>query len=126
MLGNVPSILRDVRVTRPFDERARDALRLRERHAERIPVICQPLVGHVALRHRKYLIPPKVTAAQFLFIIRRKLNVGNEKALFLFVDETVPSASSTFRELYNTHRNLDGFLYLTYAEENVFGGSTFI
>ena len=96
---------------------------MRNKYPDRIPVICQktPQSTLSALYKSKYLVPKDLTSSQFLFVIRKRLQLTSEKALFIFIDGTLPSSALTFEELYATFKSKDGFLYVSYAEENVFG-----
>lgn len=50
------------------------------------------------------------------------MKISHTKALFLLIDNrSMPSLSRTIAELYNDYRNDDGFLYITYASQDVFG-----
>ena len=44
-----------------------------------------------------------------------------EMALFIFVNNTIPSSSTLMSNLYSQYKDPDGFLYLTYSGENTFG-----
>ena len=44
-----------------------------------------------------------------------------EKALFLFVNKQIVCNTSTLSEVYSNNKDSDGFLYIEYMEENVFG-----
>jgi GABA(A) receptor-associated protein len=45
--------------------------------------------------------------------------------MFIFIKsddtEILPLQSAIIESVYNTYKNEDGFLYITYAGENVFG-----
>ena len=96
---------------------------MRTKYPYRIPVICQktPQSTLSVLYNSKYLVPKELTSVQFLYVIRKKLQLTSEKALFIFIEGIMPSSNLTFDELYETYKNTDGFLYISYAEENVFG-----
>ena len=69
----------------------------------------------------KYLVPTDLTCGQFIYIIRKRLNLPPEKAIFLVVNGSIPPISSSILELYDKNKNEDGFLYFSYMSENVFG-----
>lgn len=48
----------------------------------------------VDIDKRKYLVPSDITVAQFMWIIRKRIQLPSEKAIFLFVDTTVPQSRS--------------------------------
>lgn len=54
-------------------------------------------------------------------IIRSRLNLHSSQALYLLINETMVSNSSTVGELYETHKDKDEFLYIVYASQQVFG-----
>ena len=113
----------DYRFDKCLVDRINESFRVREEYPDRIPVICQRS-NHSKLSilgKRKYLVPKDLSATQFLFIIRRRLNLPTEKGLFLFIGNVMASSSNTIQELYDLYKNEDGFLYMTYNEENVFG-----
>tara|TARA_X000000950_G_C13441796_1_gene468314 strand:+ start:19 stop:450 length:432 start_codon:yes stop_codon:yes gene_type:complete len=114
---------RDYRTTKTYEERIEESRKMRAKYPERIPVICQktPQSTLSSLYKSKYLVPKELTSSQFLFIIRKRLQLTSEKALFIFIEGIIPSSALTFEELYATYKNNDGFLYVSYAEENVFG-----
>ena len=92
---------------------------------ERIPVICErsdlaysncPLIDK-----KKYLVPKLLTIGQFIHVIRKRMNLPPENALYLFVKGTIPSSSIMMETLYNFYSDDDGFLYVVYNFENTFG-----
>ena len=69
----------------------------------------------------KFLTPHDLTLGQFLFVIRKRINVDESQSLFVFANESVMvPTSATLGQIYNDHKDEDGFLYLTYCSENVF------
>lgn len=72
---------------------------------------------------KKFLVPQEVTLSQFLGIIRNRMRLGPSKALFLLINNrTMISISRTVGEIYEEYKDIDGFLYVTYASQEVFGG----
>ena len=59
--------------------------------------------------------------AQFMWIIRKRIQLPSEKAIFLFVNKTIPQSSSTMGQIYTNFKDEDGFLYIAYSGENTFG-----
>ena len=54
-------------------------------------------------------------------IIRKRLKIGEEISLFIFINNTIPCSSDTISSIYENHKNEDGMLVLEYCGENVFG-----
>jgi GABA(A) receptor-associated protein len=53
------------------------------------------------LDKKKYLVPNDLTVGQFYFLIRKRVQLRAEDALFFFVDNVVPPTSATMGSLYN-------------------------
>merc|ERR1711881_754216 len=72
----------------PFDKRSAEAARIREKYPDRIPVICEkdPRSDIPPVDKRKYLIPMDLTVGQFVYVIRKRISIPPEKAIFIFVD----------------------------------------
>lgn len=107
-----------------FAQRQIEALRIRDKFPSRIPVIVErsPQSKHIHnLDKTKFLVPSDLTISQFIYIIRKRLTLPSEMALFLFVNGTLPTTSSFMSELYTSFADKDGFLYCLYSGENVFG-----
>lgn len=108
-----------------FQDRFEEAKRVLNKYPDRIPIICERSLKSTSdcpfIDKRKYLVPRDLTMGQFLYVIRKRLRLLPEKALFLFVNGTIPSTTSLINELYNRHRDDDGYLYISYSQENTFG-----
>lgn len=93
----------------------------------RIPVILE--IRHTEqhklppLDKAKFLVPEELTVGQFIFVIRRRIHLSHEKALFLFLNNhTLAPTAGSMGALYAEHKNKeDGFLYITVASEDAFG-----
>jgi len=51
----------------------------------------------------------------------KKLRLPQEKALFLFINNKIVSSTKMIGEIYEKNKHSDGFLYVSYSYENVFG-----
>jgi GABA(A) receptor-associated protein len=52
---------------------------------------------------------------QFCYVIRKRIKLAPEKAIFIFVNEVLPPAAALMSSVYDEHKDEDGFLYITYA-----------
>jgi GABA(A) receptor-associated protein len=107
-----------------LEERKTEANRIIMKYPERIPVICEKengLYGIPDIEKSKYLVPCDLTMGQFMYVIRKRLKLSSEQAIFLFINGSIPSATSIICDVYEKNRNEDRFLYISYSGENTFG-----
>lgn len=64
---------------------------------------------------KKYLVPADLTVGQFVYVIRKRIKLSPEKAIFIFVDEVLPPTAALMSSIYEEHKDEDGFLYITWV-----------
>ena len=69
----------------------------------------------------KYLVPRDMNLGQFIYIIRKRIQLESHQALFVTVNGVLGSSSTVISELYDNNKDEDGFLYVVYTSENTFG-----
>ncbi|KAH8874014.1 Gamma-aminobutyric acid receptor-associated protein-like 2 [Schistosoma japonicum] len=77
-----------------FEQRQQDSTKIKNKYAGRVPVVVERHLNSqiVDIDKHKFLVPDDVTVAQFMWIIRKRIDLSSEKALFLFVGKTMPQA----------------------------------
>jgi GABA(A) receptor-associated protein len=125
-----------------FERRREEGERIRRKYPDRVPVSFHkidkfrfkifilkkkviveraPKSRIADLDKKKYLVPNDLTVGQFYFLIRKRIQLRAEDALFFFVDNVVPPTSATMGALYQEHADEDRFLYIAYSDESVYG-----
>ena len=115
----------------PYIKRKDEALRLVHKYSTRVPIIIFPDKRSKLPKSdsSKFLVPKDMVLSQFIIMLRKRIFLDSSQAIFLFstsVSEnkkttTLIPSSETFGEIYEANRDLDGFLYLVYSEDAVFG-----
>jgi len=107
-----------------FEKRKEVAAKIREKYTDRIPVIVEraPNSSAPEIDKKKFLVPNDLTVSKLAFEIRRHLKLSAEHGIFLFVNDTLPANAALLQTIYDKCKDPDGFLYVTYASENTFGG----
>jgi GABA(A) receptor-associated protein len=96
-------------------------------HPTRVPCWIDKAEGDKSLPEvvdgrKKYLIEKDMTVGQVMYVIRKRVNITEKMAIFLFIDGNVlPTSTQTAGELYKQYKRNDGLLYLTYRAESTFG-----
>merc|ERR1712094_148464 len=123
-MGTAPSThMSSFKKEHPHDKRTAEAKRIRSKYPDRIPVICEKASGSSIpdIDKKKYLVPADLTVGQFVYVIRKRIKMSSEKAIFIFINNVPPTAALMSSSIYEEQKDEDGFLYITYSGENTFG-----
>ena len=108
----------------PFKTRLAEAQRIMQKYPDRIPIIVERSSSDTTIElinKNKYLVPSSLTVGQFVYVIRKRLVLPPEKAIFLFINNVLPPTASLLGSIYDELKDKDNFLYITYSGENTFG-----
>ena len=109
---------------RPLEQRKRDILAIFKKYPDRIPVcvVKSPNSRIQDLDKEKFLVPKDITVGEFLYVIRKRIKLEPQQAIFIFFNDTLVNTGTTMQEVYNEHHDKDDeMLYATYSSENTFG-----
>jgi GABA(A) receptor-associated protein len=107
--------------------------KIRAKHKGSLPVIIQPSTDlEPKIIKYKFIINKDATLSQLMFVVRKYINLGADEGLFFYilsfdqitcqyVRKVFEPLSKTMGQLEASH-SCDGFLYIVYALESVFGG----
>ena len=106
-----------------FDKRIAESEKIMRKYPDRVPIIIEKHKKSSIpdIDKKKYLVPVDLTVGQLIFVIRRRMKLEKETAIFLFCNDKLPPTASLVNQLYNDNKEDDGFLYITYSSENAFG-----
>ncbi|KAF1740681.1 hypothetical protein MXB_1332 [Myxobolus squamalis] len=54
-------------------------------------------------------------------MLRQKMNINENQAIFLFVGNTIPELSAIMDNIHHKYKDSDGFLYMSYTGEETYG-----
>merc|ERR1712224_903701 len=108
-----------------FDKRAGESARIRGKYGDRVPVIVERAGKSdiPTLDKKKYLVPADLTVGQFVYVIRKRIKLSAEKAIYIFVNNVLPPTAAFMSALYEEQKDEGGFLYITYSGETTSGVS---
>jgi len=106
-----------------IENRQAEAHRIRSKYPDRVPIIVEKFknTSLPEIDKKKYLVPNELSVAQFIYVIRKRIRLEKEQSLFLFVGNSLAQSNVSVGELYASHRDKDGFMYITYSAENTMG-----
>jgi GABA(A) receptor-associated protein len=119
------NILKSYKIKKGFTQRKEESNRIKQKYPDRIPIICEKSLrtndSLPNIDKNKYLVSHDLTIGQFLYIIRKRLQINNSEALYLFANGHLMNCSTTLNVAYLNYKDSDGFLYLKYSKESTFG-----
>ena len=106
-----------------FQTRIEESQEIMNKYPDRIPIILEKNIKSEIsdIKKNKYLVPKELVFSNFIFSIRKYIELDNNKSLFFFINNYIPKNSELICEIYNTHKDKDGYLYIIYDIENTFG-----
>jgi GABA(A) receptor-associated protein len=111
-------------LTNPHARRA-EAERLLLEHPTKVPTIIEPgrrKDNRYSMAQNKFLILREYSFQEFSQLLRNKLKLKANDSLYLIAgDNVIPTPDQSIARLYESCRDTDGFLYITYASQETFG-----
>ena len=104
----------------PLEERQKSSKIIMNKHSNCVPIIidCKP---NLNLTKKKYIVPKDLNIGQFMYTIKKKINVTENESIFLICNNTMINNTQMIINVYNKYHENDGFLYIILTLENVFG-----
>tara|TARA_B110001469_G_C9495056_1_gene247483 strand:+ start:124 stop:465 length:342 start_codon:yes stop_codon:yes gene_type:complete len=97
--------------------------KIKKKYPQRLPVIVEKNKNcklHTIDKY-KYLVEKDFKYCQFMNVIRKRLEIKPEEAIFLTINGNLASSNSSMFEIYEKYMYEDGFIYFEYSSENTFG-----
>ena len=105
------------------DTRIQECSRILNKYPDRIPiVVCKDKnCSLLDIDKQKYLVPQDMSLGQFMYVIRKRIRLQPNEALFVLVNNSLIPSNKSLQEIYESNKDTDGFLYIVYSSENTFG-----
>ena len=106
-----------------FDKRLQESMKITKKYPDRIPIIVEKFKTSELpmIDKSKYLVPKSMKVSQFYFVVRQRIKLNQDQALFMTVNGSLLSSNNTVGDIYENMKDDDGFLYMIYTGENTFG-----
>ncbi|XP_004085427.1 microtubule-associated proteins 1A/1B light chain 3C [Oryzias latipes] len=124
-LEKIPPQSKPFKQRKSFATRKQEVAGIKSKFPNKIPVIIERYDKErflPPLDKTKFLVPHELTMTQFVTIIRNRMALLPSQAFYLLINSSgLPSMSLTMAQVYKDHQDEDGFLYMTYASQEMFG-----
>lgn len=110
------------------DERKQEVDKVRAKYPDRVPIICEKYgMLTPSIERKKFLVQGDLSIGHFQHCVRRMLRekIKPDKGIFLYwgsQGNMAPNAALV-QIVYNEEKDEDGYLYVRYCTENIFGRS---
>ncbi|XP_014602371.1 PREDICTED: microtubule-associated proteins 1A/1B light chain 3A-like isoform X1 [Polistes canadensis] len=105
--------------------RVADVETIKKRHPDKIPIVVERFPGEKqlpTLDNTKFLVPDYLSVAELIKILRLKLHLNPTQSFYLLTNSrSLVSGSMTMLQLYQREQDEDGYLYILFASQEVFG-----
>lgn len=110
-----------------FEQRKTESAKIIKKYPDMVPAIVEISDGSMfsnklpELDKSKFLIQKEHLFSQFIFVIRKRMNLEPEKAIFITANGVLVPNTKTMGEIYNDYKDEDNFIYFVISTESVFG-----
>lgn len=104
-----------------FDFRLAMSKRMMNRYPSRVPVLLKANKKNILFKKNKFLPSKDSTLGNFMYFIKNYVDVNKYQSILAFANNTLIPVSYTMGQIYDTHADADGFLYIHISIENTFG-----
>lgn len=107
----------------PFENRLEQFNKINYKYPDRVPIIVTKNKHCVYddIDKDKFLVEKNMIFCQFINVIRKRLKMSSEKALYITINGNLAPSNDTIGSIYLRYKENDGFLYMEYSMENTFG-----
>jgi GABA(A) receptor-associated protein len=106
------------------EQRINESAKIKLKYPDRIPIIIEQLENSELpdIDKHRYLVPYDLTIGQFMYVIRKRIRLPQDMAIFIFTEtHATPPAHALVCQVYKEYCASDGFLYLYFSGESTFG-----
>ena len=106
-----------------IEERKNEVIKIKEKYPDKVFIYLRKNETSKIeeIDKHKYLCTKEMQLSQFIYIIRKRLNINDKESLLFFINNSLPPITNTMEQLYEKYKSNDDFLYIKYSNENVFG-----
>jgi len=104
-----------------LDERKALSKNLLQKYPNNVPIIVDGARNSPSISKHKFITNADASIGHFMNEIRKYIELDKSQAMFLFCNNKVLTPSMNINFVYHNNVSDDGFLYVYYAVENVFG-----
>lgn len=107
------------------ESRKAESSRLLDNHPAKLPIIVEPVISKknsYGFIQNRFLVPKTYTFHEFIFHLRRRLELDRNDALYILVNRKhLPALDRSMSSVYEEYQDTDGFLYVNYSSEAILG-----
>lgn len=108
-----------------LEQRKQESATILSKYSGHIPVIVDkdPKCQLPDIERQKFLVPSDLSIGHFVYVVRKRINMQPQDAIFLFVNKKLPPSNMTMGSLYTENKDEDGFMYCIYSSDTAYGSA---
>jgi GABA(A) receptor-associated protein len=105
-----------------FSERCERAKIMKEKYPQKLPIVLMP-EKNITIKSAQFLVEKDITFSQFISVIRKNnaVELKSHEAIYCIVGKLLPPSSALLSDIFSTHAEPDGILYVHIKKESTFG-----
>lgn len=103
-----------------FERRLEISNKFLSSYPNKIPIIVN-IQNDIKISKNKFIFDKNQPLSSFIINLRKFLILKQDEAIFIFINNILPSQTDLISSLYNKYKDEDGFIYLTVTKESTFG-----
>ncbi|CAG9311345.1 unnamed protein product [Blepharisma stoltei] len=106
-----------------LQQRKIECQKIMQSHPNQIPIILEndKEINDSKTMENRFLVPKRFKFQEFIFNLRKNMNLPKTSALFISIGGHLPALDKTMISIYDEFKNPDGFLYVRYSSESALG-----
>ena len=110
----------------PLEQRKKCSEQLIAENPLRVPVLVTCQNGKLKLNKHEFLVPKQLKVIHFTATLRRSMNLSPENAIYLYANNHMLKQDKVIGEVYEQHKDEDGFLYVNVTDIPALGCFNYI
>lgn len=119
--SSASSMTKEFKERVPLEERMQQSKNILTKYPTSVPIYIDSSNMHKVIDKPKFVIPHGFTIGQLMISIRMRMKMNPATALFIFIDNLLVPVTTIVSSVYESHKDEDGFMYVSCSEENTFG-----
>ena len=108
-----------------FDQRKKESDRITAKYPNKCLIVVEKSDSSNVpdVQKKKWIVKEDLTFGQYVHLVKKNITLDNPKDILIFfvANSYLPRISDTIGEVYQQYKDKDGFLYVSYSQQEFLG-----